>query len=145
METELKKLKTLVSFKQICHSTTNIQDLGPQDHGYTSLKDIIPDSPPCNATNFYESNVFHSSSISIRNELVKHAASAYVQSAFLTNQNQNCLANLWENITNQAAIHSCWNVYVQMPLRACFGIMFRFLDCIVNGFGRVSSGRIAIA
>ncbi|XP_041025297.1 uncharacterized protein LOC121265676 [Juglans microcarpa x Juglans regia] len=52
-----------------------------EDHQYTSLKDIILSSPPKNSMINQEGNDFDSSNIAIKNQLVKHAASAYLQSA----------------------------------------------------------------
>ncbi|XP_059670791.1 uncharacterized protein LOC132316280 [Cornus florida] len=135
------KLKPIPSLKKLKSDSTIVrEDSDVDDHQYTSLKDIIQNSPPHYATN-NEPNGFDSSNISIRNELVKHAASAYVQSAqILTNRNQNCFANLWRKIENKVVYHSCWQLYVRKPLRACFHPIFRFLDCIVNGIGRSSVG-----
>ncbi|KAK3204621.1 hypothetical protein Dsin_018667 [Dipteronia sinensis] len=59
------------------------------DLRYISLKDIIlnSSSPTCYSTNLLEggSDFINSSNISIRNELVKRAASAYIQSSTILN------------------------------------------------------------
>uniref|UniRef100_A0A5B7BBP4 Putative E3 ubiquitin-protein ligase arkadia-A n=1 Tax=Davidia involucrata TaxID=16924 RepID=A0A5B7BBP4_DAVIN len=146
MDTDLHKLKKLPSLNLKRDSTTSGEDPdADDDHKYTSLKDIILVSPPHHAPN-NEANGFDSSAISIRNELVKHAASAYVQSAVLAiNRNQNCFAAIWMEIKNKVACCSCWRSHVRKPLRACFRPIFRFLDYMVNGvLGRAWRGRNAI-
>ncbi|KAG9160956.1 hypothetical protein Leryth_026342 [Lithospermum erythrorhizon] len=86
-----------------------------------------------------------SSNISIRNELVKHAASAYVQStAILANRDQEWFSTLWERIRDHylaMQLESCWYIYVRTPLSELFRPMFQFLDYVVNGVTRLLSGR----
>lgn len=98
------------------------------DHRYTSLKDIMTNSP----THGY-AEVLNSPNISIRNELVKHAASAYLQStAILVSRNQNCFVAFWGNMENKGVSRSYWNFYVRNPLRACFRPILRFFASMVG-------------
>lgn len=107
METELQMLRA---------KSTMIGDY----HEYTSLRDIVL-NPPL------------SQGISIRNALVKHAASAYVQSAFLTRRNRDGLAGLLARLRSK-----------QSSFRACLHVIFQFVHRMMNGVGRVFHGRIMI-
>ncbi|KAL7243160.1 hypothetical protein ACSBR1_015556 [Camellia fascicularis] len=130
------KLGKLPSLRKRSDSPITKEDPDIEDHGYTSLKDIILNSPTYNATN-HELNSFSSSTISIRNELVKHAASVYVQSAtILVNRNQNFVSRFWENLKGKIVFRSCWQVYVREPLGGCLRPMFRFLNYVVNQIAR---------
>lgn len=167
METELQKLKAVRSFK-IRSDSFNIRgnsfklrsdsfklrsvsminrdkDLEIiEDHGYTSLKDIILSPPPRHISSCEGSIAFDSSTISIKNELVKHAASAYVQSAILVNRNQSCLADLLAKIKDNVSCQAWWYICFKKPLKGCFRVMFQFLDYVASGVGRVWSGRCMI-
>lgn len=151
METELQKLRLLRSFnlksdsfklRQTDSSIHREHDPDIEFQGYTSLKDVIH-SPPTNAASL-DPVAFDSSTISIRNVLVKHAASVYVQSAILTNRDRNCLSHFLEKIKSQVSCRSCWQIYVREPLSACFRVIFRYLHYMVNGAARVWRGRVAI-
>lgn len=110
---------------------------------YTSLKDVMMNSP---RNNSYEANGFDSTNILIRNQLVKHAASAYLQSAaVLSSRNQNCLVRLWRRMKSNSTLRSCWFVYFRNPLGACFHPICRFLSWTINEIGRFWTRRIAIA
>ena len=110
---------------------------------YTSLKDVILNSP---RNNSYEANAFDSTNISIRNQLVKHAASAYLQSAaVLASRNQNCLVRLWRRLKSNSTLRSCWFVYIRNPLGACFHPIYRFLGWTIHEIGRFWTRRITIA
>ncbi|GAV75024.1 hypothetical protein CFOL_v3_18504, partial [Cephalotus follicularis] len=101
-------------------STYREPDINDELIGYTSLKDIIlSSSPPQYA--IQEGSDFDSSNITIKNQLVKSAASAYLQStAVLANRNQNCFAKFWRKLKNMVASSSCWNVH------SCFRPIYRF-------------------
>lgn len=113
-------------------ATTDAGDFD-DDHRYTSLKDIMMNSPTHGAS--HVEGDFSSPNISIRNELVKHAASAYLQStAILASRNQNCLVAFWGRIENRGGLTSYWNVYVRNALRACFQPILTFFSCMVGNF-----------
>ena len=90
-------------------------------HEYTSLRDIVFNAPL-------------SQGISIRNALVKQAASAYVQSAFLASRNRDGLAVLLSRLRSK-----------QSSFRACLHVIFQFVHRMMNGVGRLSNGRIMIS
>ncbi|GMP73646.1 hypothetical protein CsSME_00031340 [Camellia sinensis var. sinensis] len=111
------KLGKLPSLRKRSDSPITKEDPDIKDHGYTSLKDIILNSPTYN--------------------LVKHAASVYVQSTtILVNRNQNFVSRFWENLKDKIVFRSCWQVYVREPLGGCFKPMFRFLNYVVNQIAR---------
>ncbi|KAK1308037.1 hypothetical protein QJS10_CPA09g00636 [Acorus calamus] len=106
METEMRKLESLHV------ETTKLEVVK-----YVSLRDIIPNTNNNNNNNNNSNNgtpnqdspvgFSYSTNISIKNRLVKHAASAYLQSAaVLANRNQNCLTQMWRR-------------YVEGPVGAC--------------------------
>lgn len=80
---------------------------------YTSLKDIIPSSPnPLEVI----SELYCESSITIKNHLVKIAASAYVQSSAITavnRSNTNCFSRLWKVMKDRAVARLGWNNYIR--------------------------------
>lgn len=101
---------------------------------YTSLKDIICNTPTKYSTLLYDGNDFDSN-ITIRNELVKRAASVYLQSAaLLATRNQNCFVTFWERLKNKVASCSCWRVFCGNPFRACLWPIFQFLNHMVGRF-----------
>ncbi|KAL6545610.1 hypothetical protein OROGR_009484 [Orobanche gracilis] len=122
--TDSPKLKAALSFRRRFESTTIASDGESEADNlprYTSLKDIILHSSPKHAT----TNNDPGNNISIRNELVKHAASAYVLSATIINPT-NIDGQDWfpcqlceqvENITC-VDLQSCWDIHVRSPLRA---------------------------
>ncbi|KAF3449962.1 hypothetical protein FNV43_RR06041 [Rhamnella rubrinervis] len=92
----------LPSFRLRSRNSSIATDTGDldDDHRYTSLKDIMMNSPIHGAS--HVEGDFSSPNISIRNELVKHAASAYLQStAILASRNQNCLVAFWGRLENR--------------------------------------------
>ncbi|KAL3512477.1 hypothetical protein ACH5RR_025194 [Cinchona calisaya] len=131
------ELKKYPSFRPRFDSTISQEDSDIEVPRYTSLKDLLLNSSP-NLTAYTDGSIFDSSNISIRNELVKHAASAYVQSAtIIVNRDQDYwLSQICHKMKNYVASRSCWDVYFRVPLRSCFRPIFRFLDYLVNGFGR---------
>lgn len=101
---------------------------------YTSLKDIICNTPT-KCSSLYEANEFDSSNITIRNELVKRAASVYLQSAaFLVTRNRNCFVDFWERLKNRVASCSCWRLFGGNTIRACLGPIFQFFNHMVGSF-----------
>lgn len=80
---------------------------------YTSLKDIIPSSAsPLEVI----SELYCESSITIKNHLVKIAASAYVQSSAITavnRSNTNCFSRLWQVMKDRAVARLGWNNYIR--------------------------------
>ncbi|KAK1278748.1 hypothetical protein QJS04_geneDACA014783 [Acorus gramineus] len=102
---------------------------------YVSLRDIIPNTQNNNNNNNNSNNgtpnqdspvggFGYSTNISIKNRLVKHAASAYLQSAaVLASRNQNCLTQMWQ-----------W--YVEGPVGACARFVARsvrwFMACMAS-------------
>ncbi|XP_052179830.1 uncharacterized protein LOC127793088 [Diospyros lotus] len=136
---ELRKLSSLNLRSDSVNTddSINVEEL----HRYTSLKDIIETSPPRRAGS-HDPSGFDSANISIRNELVKHAASVYVQSAaILIQRDQNVLARFWENLKHKLPPRSCWRAYVGEPLRACFEPVLRLLNCAANKIARARRER----
>ena len=74
----------------------------------------------------------------IRNELVKRAASVYLQSAaLLITKNENCFVSFWERLKNRAASYSRWRVSDHAnPFRACLDPIYQFLN---HMFGSIRS------
>ena len=102
------KLQNLPSFKLSRYSSTVRDSDAGDDLRYTSLKDILLNSPSYSGVN--EFNEFNLSNITIRNELVKRAASAYLQSAaILVGRNESCFVGFWERLRIKlAALRSRW-------------------------------------
>ncbi|KAM1032805.1 hypothetical protein ACFX2I_036348 [Malus domestica] len=111
------------------NSSTSSRPEIDDEHRYTSLKDIMLNSPQ-HSTTITEDNDFEfdPSNITIRNQLVKRAASAYVQSALLaSSRNQNFIVSFWGR-----ALGSRWYAYVRNPIDACFRPILQFLACMVG-------------
>jgi hypothetical protein len=93
---------------------------------YISLKDIMCNTPT--RCSLYEGNVFDSD-IAIRNELVKRAASVYLQStALLVTRNQNYIVVFWERVKSKVV--SWWRLFGGNSIRACLLPVFQFLNHI---------------
>ncbi|KAL9170047.1 hypothetical protein ABFS82_04G118300 [Erythranthe guttata] len=148
MEAEFRKLKSAPSFKRRFDPAATSSLLGGGGEldeelpRYTSLKDII--------SSFNSSSPKHAdqndpNSISIRNELVKHAASAYVLSATVINPPSRddyyqdwIIPGIWDGLmTSCAGFCSCLQFHVGNPLhdlcRPLFGIIYRVFCRIRNG------------
>ncbi|TKY59820.1 hypothetical protein E2542_SST16914 [Spatholobus suberectus] len=131
METQIEELQCTRSLR-----TPRISSVGRDSEiidnlQYTSLKDIICNTPT-NFLTLYEGNDFDST-IAIRNELVKRAASVYLQSAaLLATRNQNCVVAFWERLKNRAASYSSWRVSRSNPFRACLWPIYQFLNYMVG-------------
>ncbi|PON72683.1 hypothetical protein PanWU01x14_064490 [Parasponia andersonii] len=124
---KLQRLHSL-KFPRSASSTTQNSDTSAavddvNIHRYTSLRDLDVAA---------EGNDFNCINIAIKNRLVKRAASAYLQSAaILVTRNENCcFSSFWEKLRNKAALRSCWRIYVQDPIRACFRPLLRFFPCM---------------
>ncbi|KAA0052530.1 putative E3 ubiquitin-protein ligase arkadia-A [Cucumis melo var. makuwa] len=102
------KLQNIPSFKLSRYSSSARDSDAGDDLRYTSLKDILLNSPSYSGVNDF--NEFNSSNISIRNELVKRAASAYLQSAaILVSRNESGFVGFWERLRIKlAALRSRW-------------------------------------
>lgn len=106
MEGEYKKLKPSPSFKHVIESTTVSREGSESElPRYTSLKDVMTNLSPRDGT---------SNDINIRNELVKHAASAYVLSATIINpankHHEWNVVGIWERML--LGFQSCWQIHV---------------------------------
>ncbi|WCJ27434.1 hypothetical protein M5689_009179 [Euphorbia peplus] len=104
MDTELQRLP-LINETRSCSIISSSSSLGEHEeqnsHRYTSLKDIIVNSSQnLAASSTAETyDLIDPSNIMIRNQLVKHAASAYLQSAaVLVSRNQNWFMRFWEKL-----------------------------------------------
>lgn len=139
METEYHKLKAAPSFKHIFDTTTTtISREGSESElpRYTSLKDIMMNSSPKDAANNNEPG-----NIAIRNELVKHAASAYVLSATINPKNRDQDWNIpgtWERIkTSCVGFQSCWQIHVGLPVedlcRPLVDLFYQVVHRVRNG------------
>ncbi|OWM63858.1 hypothetical protein CDL15_Pgr006120 [Punica granatum] len=110
------------------------------DSRYTSLKDIILNSPPCIGSHspchheggsIHELERYSSSTISIRNHLLRRAASVYLQSAVVpVNQNRNSLTIFWMKVRERAWAWPLWQVYD--PIRMFFCRMCQLLASVVG-------------
>ncbi|BFG28144.1 hypothetical protein CerSpe_144180 [Prunus speciosa] len=137
MDTELQLIKNLPALilrrnsSSNCRPDPEIED----EHRYTSLKDIILNSPQHSTTIPEESDFeFDPSNITIRNQLVKRAASAYVQSAAIlaSSRNQNFIVSFWGRLRGNVTSGSRWYAYVRSPIEACFRPILQFLACMVG-------------
>ncbi|KAI5332004.1 hypothetical protein L3X38_022131 [Prunus dulcis] len=118
------------------HRYTSLKDIQEieEEHRYTSLKDIILNSPQHSTTIPEESDFeFDPSNITIRNQLVKRAASAYVQSAAIlaSSRNENFIASFWGRLRGNVTSGTRWYAYVRSPIEACFRPILQFLACMV--------------
>ncbi|KAB2601476.1 hypothetical protein D8674_002481 [Pyrus ussuriensis x Pyrus communis] len=131
MDAELHLTKSLPAIILRRNSSTSSRT-DPEiddEHRYTSLKDIMLNSPQHSTTVPEENDFeFDPSNITIRNKLVQRAASAYVQSALLaSSRNQNFIVSFWEK-----ALGSRWYAFVRNPIDACFRPILQFLACMVG-------------
>lgn len=148
MDTKSRKLKEMRSFKlKRAGSSLNKEDPEIDYRGYISLKDVLTSSSmsTTHVMNNDENMMINSSNISIKNVLVKHAASAYVQSAFLVQRDTNCLTSLLERIRDPTSCGSCWYIYVTKPLDACFRVGFQLFHYMIDGISRLWKDRITIS
>ncbi|XP_020093084.1 uncharacterized protein LOC109713425 [Ananas comosus] len=167
METELQLLDSAASPRtaKLKSPSSSVGSI----HEYTSLKDILLglDSPTaalggigsCSRGSRAGSGIdvaghggFDSSAICIRNQLVKHAASAYLQSAaILATRDRSCLTRFWHSArrtcTRPAGGTACaadpFEALARFVERAVRGVC-AFLAGVVGGV-RASTARMAIA
>lgn len=152
MDPDNEKLKILRSFnlrndsfklRRTDSSINRDNDSDIDSQVYTSLRDVMH-SPPQNTPSI-ESNGFDSSTISIRNVLVKHAASVYVQSAIISSRDQGLFAHFLDKIKDQGeTFRSCCGTHIRKPLQSCFGVIYGFFVYMTNHIARVWRGRLAI-
>ncbi|CAJ1935674.1 unnamed protein product [Sphenostylis stenocarpa] len=137
METQIEEIQTVRSLR-IPRSSSTRRDSEIFDNlQYTSLKDIICNTPSSYMT-LYEGNDFDST-IAIRNELVKRAASVYLQSAaLLVTRNQNCFVSFWERVRNKTASYSRWRVSAVNSFRDCLRPICQFLNHMVGSIRSLS-------
>lgn len=127
MDTEIRRL--IRAGSSISKDDPDIDYRG----GYTSLRDVLRRSSSSYVvTNNEDHQFINSSNISIKNVLVKHAASAYVQSAFLAQR-------------DPTSCGSVWYTYVTKPLNACFRVVFQFFRYLFDGIVRFRRDRITIS
>lgn len=137
METELPKIvASPTSVKGVEHDALT-RDPNGDDFKYTSLRDILPLLPTTKGAATNPDRSFDSANISIKNQLVKQAASAYLQSAaILASRDENFLESIWENASRSTTLHSIWHKYVVNPLKACIGFVVtpicRIAACLAN-------------
>lgn len=105
---------------------------------YTSLRDIIYDTSTLQSVDFIERGTYNYNrvrsigtsniNISIRNQLVKHAASVYLQSAMIVaNPNPNWFIRFWNRVwVMNSGLQYCLNVYVN-PCRECCLPIYQYL------------------
>ena len=135
METELQRLESSHSRPSMIKSSSSISVLrDDSDIKYTSLKDVLSALEYSPATRNASANAafpgvhdFGASTISIRNQLVKHAASAYLQSAaIIATPEQSWLTTAWRQTRRRWVLNSRWQecargpvgFYVRMIMRA---------------------------
>ncbi|KAK7368512.1 hypothetical protein VNO80_10538 [Phaseolus coccineus] len=127
METQIEDIKITHSLRIPRSSSIKRESEIFDNLQYTSLKDIICNSPSSYLT-LYEGNDFDST-IAIRNELVKRAASVYLQStALLVTRNQNCFVSFWERLKNKTRLR----LSTPNPFRACLWPICQFLNQVVG-------------
>ena len=110
-------------------SSSSSSSSGKDIPRYTSLRDL----KDANGNGYFDRN--NGSEISIKNRLVKHAASAYLQSsAILIGADRNgrdYFASFRDTINrNKAALCSCWRAYVRDPIMACLRPILRFFSLV---------------
>jgi len=131
MEIEIEELERIScssrSLRIPNNSSTERRDPDINDNlHYISLKDIMYNTP--SRCSLYDGNAFDSD-IAIRNELVKRAASVYLQStALLVTRNQNYIVVFWERVKSKAV--SWWRLFGGNTIRACILPVFQFLNHI---------------
>ncbi|RCV41712.1 hypothetical protein SEVIR_9G156300v4 [Setaria viridis] len=85
---------------------------------YTSLRDVIAEAGPgSGGGSFGDGADFDASNINIRNQLLKHAASAYLQSAIVVPpRDTGCLSRLWRRLLHRRRCR-----ILQRPWPGCCG------------------------
>ncbi|XP_054800711.1 glutaredoxin-C9-like [Prosopis cineraria] len=124
MATDMQELQCLRTKRNSSSCSSAWKDLEGNDNisQYTSLKDILDQSPTRSFSFCLDANnEFDPSNITIKNELVRRAASVYLQSsAFLIPRNDNCLPAFCDKLKSRAAsVYSWWRLSALNPIRAC--------------------------
>ncbi|ERM99211.1 hypothetical protein AMTRI_Chr02g254400 [Amborella trichopoda] len=109
MEKEMQKMGSIsfraAEFRSLSQAdgfSLELDDV--EDLKYISLRDIIPLSHGFKP--WLETNGFDSSQITIKNQLVKQAASAYLQStAILAIRERSCMARIWTRVWSRVMAH----------------------------------------
>ncbi|XP_029124869.1 uncharacterized protein LOC114915046 [Cajanus cajan] len=131
METQIEEFQSARSLRIPRISSVGRESEIIENLQYTSLKDIICNTPP-KCSILYEGNDLDST-IAIRNELVKRAASVYLQStALLVTRNRNCFAAFWERLKNRANSYSRWGASAANPFISCIWPIYQFLNHMVG-------------
>lgn len=133
METQIEEVQSTrsLSIPRISSGGRDSSEIIENNLKYTSLKDIICNTPTKSII-LYEGNDFDST-IAIRNELVKRAASVYLQSAaLLATRNQNYFVSFWRRLKNRAAYYSRWSVSNGNPFMACLEPICHFFNHMVG-------------
>ncbi|ONK67317.1 uncharacterized protein A4U43_C06F18890 [Asparagus officinalis] len=126
METELQKLESSTPRSMSKCSSIIIRDDHQSDVKYTSLKDVFSAADPPVARRNSSVLDINSSTISIKNQLVKHAASAYLQSAaIIAARDQNWFTSVWRQMRWQRIFNSRWQECVRGPVGLCVGLIMR--------------------
>lgn len=133
MEMGIRRLHTLpiICSKVECTSLNDTEfplasklvDLNGMDGlKYTSLRDIIPCSPTSLGSPRREGNWCSCTTISIKNNLVKHAACCYLQPMITESHNDDdlfvCCLSMF---TNNGSLFSSFKDYIRTSIDACIG------------------------
>lgn len=139
MDTELHtiSLPTII-IRRNSSTSSRLDDIDDPHFRYTSLKDIILHSPQSSTAVSDEpwNYEFDPSNITIRNQLVKRAASAYVQSSAILagTWNQSILVSFWGRLLRGhcVCLSSGWDAYVRSPIQACLRPILQFFASVVG-------------
>lgn len=104
---------------------------------YTSLRDIMPSSPTSVGSPRREGNWCSCTTISIKNDLVKHAACAYLQPMITESHNDDdffvCCMSIF---TNNGSLFSSFKDYIRTSIDACIGFFTnRIFSNLSKSFG----------
>lgn len=107
---------------------------------YTSLRDIMPCSPTSVGSPRREGNWCSCTTISIKNNLVKHAACAYLQPMITESHNDDdFFVGCWSMFTNDGSLFSSIKDFIRTPIDACTGFFrTRIFSNLSNTFGRLA-------
>lgn len=113
---------------------------------YISLRDIISySSSPPRIPSYYNNNgdcnsfISMTSNITIKNNLVKRAASAYLQSAAIlaSSRDESCIVTTFNGRTrNKDVLCSCWRVNVSQPIKALFQPIIQCFASLLRNISR---------
>ncbi|KAJ0963217.1 hypothetical protein J5N97_028339 [Dioscorea zingiberensis] len=140
METEMHQLAPSPSARLVIHRAATAS-ASEDDAGYTSLKDIIVAAPASHPRDSAGRDAtlqelygfgFDSASIPIRNQLLKHAASAYLQSAaIIASRNQSLFSRIWRRIRRLVAeVRSGWRRCARRAVQVWRGVVRGVVECL---------------